>query len=421
MTPIGVPLVVSGGDDGFLERVDEILGAAGVSVVRGAGAGQTDAAAELEPGSAVGVQFVTGDVSWTAIGTVTYREGNDIIAFGHPLFNAGRVESPMVSAFVHTLLPLQTVSQKFASGGEMVGTFMQDRRRMVAGRVGPIPDLMPLKVRVNEEGYGSSDFEFGVMRTPPYSSLFAGLAASGAVSQAVFSARRSSADLTLSVRTGDDVVEYSTTFYTADLPMRAGGELAALMDFVFENSFEVREISSAELTVDVLGERRQTFIERVDIDRPIYHPGDDVEVTIALRDWKGARSDVSIRLSIPATIGDGFLLLRIGGADSYHEWEADRLGAGLRPRNFEQHLALIERSKPGDIVVAQLVSEEPGLSLQGEELRNVPGRAALAIGSSATSGAVDLVEYSLVDQVEFTANSEVQGYHELLLVVREDN
>jgi len=303
----------------------------------------------------------------------------------------------------------------------MVGTFMQDRRRTVAGRVGPIPDLMPLKVRVNEEGYGSSDFEFGVIRVAPYSSLFAGLAASGALSQAVFSAGRGSADLTLSVRTGDDVVEYATTFYTADLPLRAGGELAALMDFVFENSFEAREITSAELTVDVLGGRRQAFIERVDVDRPIYHPGDEVEVSIALRDWNGARTHESIRLTIPASLGEGPLLLRVGGADSYHEWEADRLGAGLRPRNFEQHLGLIERSKSGDVVVAQLVSGDPGLSLQGDELRDVPGRAALALGSAATSGAVDLVEYSLIDQVEITADREVQGYHELLLVVREDN
>ena len=421
MTPIGVPLVVSGGDDRFLDRVNEVLGAGGVSVIRGAAAGQTDATAELEPGSAVGVQFVTGDVSWTAIGTVTHREGDDIVAFGHPLFNAGSAESPMVSAFVHALLPLQTVSMKFASGGEMVGTFMQDRRRMVAGRIGPVPELMALKVRVSEEGCGSSEFEFGVMRTPPYSSLFAGLAASGAVSEAVFSSGRSSADLTLRIETGGDVVEYATTFFTADLPLRAGGELAALMDFVFENRFETREISSAELTIDVLGERRQTFIERVDVDRPIYHPGDEVALSITLRDWKGARSEESIRLRIPAFIGEELLLLRVGGADSYHEWEAERLGEGLRPRNFEQHLALIERSKPGNTVVAQLASRRPGLSLQGGELRDVPGKAALALGSSATSGAVDLVEYSLVDQAELTTDREVQGYHELLLVVKEDN
>jgi hypothetical protein len=421
LTPIDVPLVVSGGGDRFLAQVEEILGGAGVTVVRGSGAGQIDAVSELEPGSAVGVQFVSGDVSWTAIGTVTHREGNDIVAFGHPLFNAGRVETPMVGAFVHTLLPLQTVSQKFASGGATVGTFRQDRRRMVAGRIGPVPDMMPLRVRIDEEGYGSSVFEFEVMRMPPYSSLFAGLAASGAVSQAVFSAGRSSAELRLRIQTGDNVVEYATTFFTADLPLRAGGELSALMDFVFENSFETREISSAELTVDVFGERRQTFIERVEIDRPIYHPGDEVVVSVTLRDWEGARTTRTVTLAIPSSVGEDPLLLRVGGADSYHEWEAERLGAGLRPRNFEQHLALIQRSKPGNAVVAQLVSGRPGLSLHGGELRDVPGKAALVLGSSATSGAVDLVEYSLVDQTEFTTDREAQGYHELVLVVREDD
>jgi len=37
----------------------------------------------------VGVALIDGDVRLSGIGTLTCREGNRILAFGHPMFQAG--------------------------------------------------------------------------------------------------------------------------------------------------------------------------------------------------------------------------------------------------------------------------------------------------------------------------------------------
>ncbi len=162
------------------------------------------------------------------------------------------------------------------------------------------------------------------------------------------------------------------------------------------------------------------MIERVATDRASYRPGDDVELEVSLRSWQGAEAVETLRLRIPSGLDDGSLVLKVGGAESYHAWEADRLGEGLRPRSFEQHIKLIERSRPGNVVVAQVLAERPGLSLSGEEIRSLPGRAALAMASGATSGVVDPVQLSVVAEGELTLDRAVSGHHELRIAVRSE-
>ncbi len=263
MTALASPLVVGGGDERFLARVGEILGDAGYTPVLGVAGAQGAAGGPLEPGSAVGVQFVSGDLNWTAIGTVTYREGDRLLAFGHPLFNAGTVEVPMVGASVHALVPLLSVSFKMATGGALAGTFRQDRRRMVGGVVGVSPDMLPLHVTVREEGYAERTFDFEVVRARPYSSVFAGMAVAGAFSEALRASGPSSVELEMSLDAAGDVVEYGAVFYTTDPAFRVGGEAAAFIDFVQGNAFEKRDVSSVSLDVTVTGGRRTAVIERV--------------------------------------------------------------------------------------------------------------------------------------------------------------
>jgi hypothetical protein len=420
MAPIASPLVVSCGDDRFLKRISGMLRGSGLAPTRGAAGAEAGSAADLVPGSAVGVQFVRGDVSWTAIGTVTYREDDRIIAFGHPLFNTGVIEMPMVGAFVHTVMPLQTISFKYASGTELVGTMIQDRRRAVAGRVGPPPVMLPLRVDVRTSVGDVRTYEFEVARAEPYVSVFAGLVAASTITEAVKAIGPSSVELAIELVTADEVIDYSNTFYTTDPAFRCGGELTTLMDLILLNEFEDSDIERAKLEVSIVEERRSAQIERVDAEALVYRPGEDVRARVVIRNWQGSREVETIVLRLPSSVPEGAVVLRVGGAADYHVWEAERRGGGLRPRSYRQLLDLIDRSKPQNVVVAQILSREAGLSLSGDEMRGVPGRAALAIASSATSGAVDRTDLNVLAETEFAFDRAVTGYHELELRVQED-
>jgi hypothetical protein len=438
LSPIAAPLVVSGADPDYIHRASRVLGpgitpllgsgiAAGPAAragiapgpaASGSSSGAGHKAGKLEPGSAVGVQFVRGDVNWTAIGTVTHIDGDRLVAFGHPLFNAGAIDMPMVGAYVHAVMPIQSKSFKYASGGELLGTMKEDRNRAVAGVVGPGPPMVPLTVDIRTNG-GERRFEFETVSNRPYTALFSGLAFGGAVSSAVKASGPVTVDLSVRIDTGDEVVEYRDVFHTTEPAMRCSGELSLLLSFLVENAFEERELRGVELDVAVREGDFRTGISRVDADRKVYRPGDDVKLRVLMRPRRGDPFERELHLRIPEATTPGALTVRVGDAMSFHLSERDRLGAGAVPRSYEQLLNLVRDAKPGNIVVAQLLSDSPGLSLSGDEMRGIPGRAGLAMASSATSGAVDSSTFSVLREREFAVRGQVEGFYEMTVYVEE--
>jgi hypothetical protein len=86
----------------------------------------------LEPGSAVGVQLVRGDVSLGAMGTVTYVEGNKVLAFGHPFLKKGATGYFLTNAYVFTTVKGMENSFKVGAVGPALGIIDQDRGAGVA-------------------------------------------------------------------------------------------------------------------------------------------------------------------------------------------------------------------------------------------------------------------------------------------------
>ena len=100
MTPIATPIVFGGISRESLALFAPQLMANGLLPVSGAGgsAGITPLAKATEktltPGTSLSVQLVRGDYSIAASGTVTFRDGDRIYAFGHPFLSLGAADMP---------------------------------------------------------------------------------------------------------------------------------------------------------------------------------------------------------------------------------------------------------------------------------------------------------------------------------------
>ncbi len=438
-TPVRTPLLVRSCDRAFLAGASGLLEPLGFVPVtawgggassgapdrrsvaaNAAGASESTASPVMEPGSAVGAQLVSGDISMTAVGTVTHRDGDRILAFGHPLFNAGPVELPMVSALVHASMPSLAVSFKFASGSEPVGTFLQDRRRVMAGRLGGVPDMIPMTVSVSVDGGAPTRYDFDVVRSASYTSLFTGLAFSEAVAEAARLSGAATAALSVTVETGDGPVSYENVFFTEGLPFRVGGEVSSVVELLLLNEFRRSELTGVTVSLDVRSERRQSFIEHVTAERAECAAGDTLAVRIGLRNWQGESSTRVVDLVVPRSAVPGPVALRVAAAGEYHMLEIERLGAGAYPRSYEQIVEAIAEVRAEDTVVVQLLSMEPGFSRLGRELTGVSGRAALVMAAGAGTGTVDRAEMTVLDQFEFTHDRPVVGVHEIQLTIVDD-
>jgi hypothetical protein len=119
---------------------------------------------EMRAGSAVAAAISTGDVSVGAVGTVAYRDGDQIFAFGHALDAIGRRALFMQDSYVFGVIgnpvgipELGAITYKLASSsGHPLGTFTNDVFAAVGGRLGAGPPAIPLRVTARDRADGSA-------------------------------------------------------------------------------------------------------------------------------------------------------------------------------------------------------------------------------------------------------------------------
>jgi hypothetical protein len=152
--PLTAPLTVSG----LSPRTSRLLTRAAASVDRTVLAAPPGPLAgyppqPLLPGAAVAASLSTGDISVGAVGTVAYRDGDQVFAFGHSLDGLGRRALFMQDAYVFGVInnplgvpDIGAMTYKLtSSGGHALGTVSNDTFSAIAGTVGGEPASIPLR------------------------------------------------------------------------------------------------------------------------------------------------------------------------------------------------------------------------------------------------------------------------------------
>ncbi len=99
--------------------------------------------ATFQAGDAVAISLVSGDMSISVMGTVTYVSNDYVLAFGHPFGLFGKVNFPLHQAKVDAVIPMQTLSFKIGSLGSEVGAMVEDRSPAVLGVIGKKSPKIP--------------------------------------------------------------------------------------------------------------------------------------------------------------------------------------------------------------------------------------------------------------------------------------
>ena len=159
LTPIETPLVLSGFSRDTIRGFDPLFQQMGITAVQGgASAGAMTAKPApgwekaLSPGDAVSGILVSGDMSATGMGTVTYNDGKNILAFGHQFFDLGPVDMPMAKSEILMVLSSSYQPNKMGNATEVVGALRQDRYTGIMGELGAEAATIPVHVKVRSLG-----------------------------------------------------------------------------------------------------------------------------------------------------------------------------------------------------------------------------------------------------------------------------
>ena len=295
----------------------------------------------LRPGSAFGVGYASGDIAASAIGTVTYVDGDRVWGFGHPLDGVGGRSLLLQDAYVFRVInnPLSigdfSGTYKFAAAGHDIGTLTNDAPAAVVGRVGALPAKVPVKVF-------ATDLDTGAKRTvsidvadesgvdEPTGGSILSFIAPLAVTQAAGSvlggspARLTGRACFAITFAGRKRPARFCNRYVSDAPDFSGAgnvvASAASLDLfqalALIDGYKASElrVTAVESTVEIARGQRQAYLRDVRLPRR-GKAGHSVRATLRLRHVRGRLERRRVRLRLPSAGRPGKRRIVFTGSD----------------------------------------------------------------------------------------------------------
>jgi len=316
--PAATPLFLSGLDDAARASLAQVLEPMGVEPMAGGSSAALPPSMPLEPGSAIGVALLRGDIGAYAIGTLTYRDGNRLVAFGHPFMNLGPATYALTNATI--LQTVRGLSQniKVGAAGAVVGVITEDRPAAVGGTIGVLPRLFGVVVRVTDDDSGvSRRFVYQVLPDKTLAPALVTLGAREAIERALNRSGAGTAEVTMTVRGRGlpDAITRDNRFYSAsDIAGQALSEVPAALRLAFSNDFTDVLPTDMEMDIHVTSRQETALITAADVATRVVAPGELLHVRVTVRPFRGEPETRDVTVTVPADLppGPALLVVRAG-------------------------------------------------------------------------------------------------------------
>lgn len=395
MMQIATPLVLSGFTSRALEQFAPQLRALGMVPMQGGGgspslddvAAQPSAseAKDLVPGSMISVQLIRGDLGVNADGTVTYRDGDRIYAFGHRFLASGPTEMPFAASRVITLLPNTASSFKISVPGALLGAIRQDRASGVLGVIGERPQMIPVGIRVESSRSKEMKYRFEIVNDRYLSPFLLQMAVFGCID----ATERLLGESSLAVRgavslTGLPPVRIENLFSAdANAPMLAAQTTAAPLLLLLQSGFPGVNIKSIDLEIISTDERHVLTLDQVWSSKREAQPGEKIEITAVLRGDNGQETVKKYPLEIPSSLGPGPLQITVADGNSLNLGETRELAGGYPPRSPAELVTAINKLRKNNRLYVRLSRPQTAFLLHGVQFPSPPPSLVRAMAGEA--------------------------------------
>jgi SpoIVB peptidase S55 len=424
LTRIQTPLFVSGATPAALQQFAPFFSAFGFTPVQGGGGGSAQnlgATPKLEPGASVNVELIRGDLGFSANGTVTYVDGNQVYAFGHPNLTVGRTDVPMSVGYVLSLLPNLQNSFKLAVPMDVVGSFQQDRSTGIGGTLGATSKMIPVNLTMSSSLNAQNKYKFEVAAdrflTAPLMNFI--------VFNAITASERALGEMTVYVSgqvhlKNQDPVNIGNVF-SSDMNGPAMASIAAVtpIQYLLMAGYDGVVIDDINLDITSMDRKTNAQLDRISVNKAEVAPGETVMLTAYLRTTNGDTVIEQYPVQIPAGLPAGQVQLLVGDGTTMTSLDIRRGPSGV-PAGIKQVISELNKLRKNDRLYIKVVSSEPGVVIGGEELPSLPPSMAALINSDRSSSrSVSGVPKSTVQEYELPQSKYViQGQRTLNLTVK---
>ncbi|MCS7253109.1 MAG: SpoIVB peptidase S55 domain-containing protein [Armatimonadota bacterium] len=306
---------------------------------------------KLEMGSAIAVQFAHGDISLSALGTLTYAGGGKFVAIGHPLLQRGSTQFGLAGAYIHKVVKSLVMPFKIGSPlGGTVGVVTQDRERGIAGYFERSPDWVQLQIVAE----GSSQRQIKVSVAPDKELLPAicGVVLLDAVDKAFDRVGLGTAELNWSVKCNDDIrLERHEKLYSeTDVAAECASKFARWLEALMENEFKDVQVKQIEVNARVTQRRVTARVCKLSINGVGLRRGEEVELAVHIQPFGESIKVERLKLRIPKDAPSEVVLVARG----------KRATDEVASRLLNKHFTAIDFPSSFDELVGMLKSEPSG-------------------------------------------------------------
>lgn len=330
--------------------------------------------AKLEPGSAVGALLATGDVSIGSFGTLTYREGDLVLSFGHRFLLRGATEMFLASIEILDTVQSLQVPFKFGVPDERLGAVLEDRFQGIAGALGVDPNHIALRTTVRDRAREvNRDFDVDLVSDPDLlpSLLYSVILSSIDTAINRIGPGTLKVDYIFRGAGLEERVERQDIFYSfSDIATSAPLQIAQVAYLLAWNKFTDPKLDRVDVEISVEQEVRAYEILKLEADKEVYRPGDELQWTVTITPFRGEEEKLQGSLKIPEDVDGGRLTLHAFGGPRPSE-------DGQEPPKFEsleELITAIEGLESND----QLTVELLGVSRQNGEGKEADQEEALS-------------------------------------------
>jgi hypothetical protein len=346
---------------------------------------------DFQPGSSVAVEIIRGDLSASAIGTVTYRDDNNILAFGHPIIQIGATDLPMATAQVHTILASLSGSVKMASPGKIIGRITQDRRSAIAGRIGEYTKMIPCQTEIR--GSLNVKYNFEIIHDKILTPILLQMAVESALLATEKTVGEKSINLKLDIGIAGrkESIRIENGYFDSGPSWFPIYNIVQPITTLLNNEFQTTEIESIKLVADISETKNIASIQNIRVSKRWVAPGEEVHLSIRLRPDTEDYISIPVRIKIPDDVVRG-TSVRVTVCDAVISRMMEMVSAPghFSPSSFEQLINNLEDTESNNNIIVKIRLNKRGLTYMGEDFPSLPNSFLTIMSLSNQSGVAPL-------------------------------
>ena len=432
---IDTPMMFSGFSPAVLKQFEPMFSQMGVTAVQGgASAGNLSAKPaagwekSLNPGEAVSGILVSGDMSATGMGTVTYNDGKRVLAFGHPFYNLGPIDMPMAKSEILMVFSSTYQPTKFGSATEVVGALKQDRYTGIMGELGAEAPTVPVHVHVRSLGAGGAvigqkDLNFNVFVHQKWTPLLMNMTLANSLQQmnefADEITYRISGDVELA---GSEKLHLSTvqtgTDAMAPVPLTLGAWWGDKFTRLFQNNVNMPNLKQVECTVDLLPDRRIMSVDTAWTPSAEVTAGTEIPVKVFLRPYRGERIEQNLTVKIPADLPKGEHRILLSDAVTLNRLQSAAVSSN-RYLDLPETVSLLNQERGNNRLYVSVVQRRATYYSEDKTLPALPLSVLNVLQSQRSAGrALTGIAESAEEELSIPFDQMVTGSFSLPITVR---